>query len=278
MINDENPPRSRRPERSQLYPWYDSYWLTAFARAKAMLRRLRPEAAGELERAMRVFHTRLDFSPRHLKEVFDAPTMAAIHSVVAALRPAQLELHESRLFGRFVVHDHPEFTRLQHTLTQMVSEAVGEPVEPSYNFLSLYGQMGVCPVHLDSPKAKYTVDLCLAQSEPWPIHFSRVIEWPATDGRPWQQEESRDQWREQIKRSPELRFTGYTLQPGEALLFSGSSQWHYREALPRGAGRQFCDLLFFHFIPRGTAELVEPKNWARLFSAPELAEVLDEAD
>jgi hypothetical protein len=28
--------------------------------------------------------------------------------------------------------------------------------------------------------------------------------------------------------------------------------------------------LFFHFIPRGTAELVKPQNWARLFGIPEL--------
>ena len=31
--------------------------------------------------------------------------------------------------------------------------------------------------------------------------------------------------------------------------------------------------LFFHFIPRGTAELVRPRNWARLFGIPELDQV-----
>jgi hypothetical protein len=35
--------------------------------------------------------------------------------------------------------------------------------------------------------------------------------------------------------------------------------------------KQFCSLLFFHFIPKGAAELVRPKNWARLFGIPELS-------
>jgi hypothetical protein len=66
-----------------------------------------------------------------------------------------------------------------------------------------------------------------------------------------------------------MRFMPYTLWPGQAVVFSGSSQWHYRNAMPDASGRQFCDLLFFHFIPRGTGELVVPANWPRLFGVPE---------
>lgn len=40
--------------------------------------------------------------------------------------------------------------------------------------------------------------------------------------------------------------------------------------MPPGSGRRHCDLLFFHFIPLGTRELVDPDNWARLFAIPEL--------
>ena len=29
-------------------------------------------------------------------------------------------------------------------------------------------------------------------------------------------------------------------------------------------------ILFFHFIPKGTAELCQPENWTRLFGVPEL--------
>lgn len=45
-----------------------------------------------------------------------------------------------------------------------------------------------------------------------------------------------------------------------------------RDPMSDADARSFCDRLFFHFIPRGTA-LVEPENWARLFGTPELTAV-----
>ena len=68
----------------------------------------------------------------------------------------------------------------------------------------------------------------------------------------------------EMKRA-ELRFTAYTLQPGQAVLFSGSSQWHYRDPMPPGAGRRFCDLLFLHYVPAGTRDASRPQAWAQLF-------------
>ena len=58
--------------------------------------------------------------------VADAETLAAIRQARHKLDPAKLELHEARRFGRFIVHDLPEFTRLQHQLTELVSQAAGE--------------------------------------------------------------------------------------------------------------------------------------------------------
>ena len=37
----------------------------------------------------------------------------------------------------------------------------------------------------------------------------------------------------------------------------------------------FCDLIFFHFIPAGTRDLVQPRNWARIFGVPELDELAE---
>lgn len=258
-----------RPARSQLYPWYDSVWLTEYAQAKAIIRLVRPEALTTFVDAFRVFYTRPDFHPRLLERPFDDNTLGEIRRVVTSLRPTDLELHEARRFRRFVVHDHPFFTELQQRTVPLVSEAVGEPVEPSYNFLSLYAAMGVCPVHMDAPSAKWTLDLCVDQSTPWPIYFSQVQQWPDLEAAAWPEED----WEEQIKRSPALHFTPHTLQPGQAVVFSGSSQWHYRDAMPAASGPQFCNLLFFHFIPSGTLELVRPENWARLFGIPELGQV-----
>ncbi len=64
-------------------------------------------------------------------------------------------------------------------------------------------------------------------------------------------------------------------EPEQAAIFSGSSQWHYRNRMPPGPGRQFCELLFFHYVPAGTRDLVCPDKWAELFGAPELAGIVE---
>lgn len=252
-----------RPASSLHFPWYDSLWLSAFERARETVARVAPARLGEFEHAFDVFRTRPDFRVQKLAGLFDSSLLERLCLVADRLAATQLEPHEARLFRRFVVHDHPEYTELQHRIVDAVSEAAGEQVEPSYNFLSLYGAQGVCPLHMDSPQAKWTLDLCLRQSGPWPIHFGPVQQWPRAGHYP-------ADWAAQVHRSIAGRVTTFTPEPGDALLFSGSSQWHYRDRMPAAAGQPFCDLLFFHFIPRGTAELVDPQNWARLFAIPEL--------
>jgi hypothetical protein len=202
-----------------------------------------------------------------LEHPFDDSTMEKIRHVAATLRPTDLEFHEARRFGRFVVHDHPVLTELQERTVPLVSEQVGEPVEAKYNFLSLYSARGVCSVHMDSPESKWTLDLCVEQSAPWPIFFSDVQSWPESAAGGWKN----DGWENQIKQSRSVNFTSHTLHPGQAVIFSGSAQWHYRDPMPEAQGPQFCTLLFFHYIPKGTSDLVKPKNWARRFGIPELS-------
>ena len=257
-----------RPKSSRLYPWYDSIWLTKYATALDIVRRVRPKAAFDFIQAFGPFRTRPDFEATLVERPFDEDTLAVIRATVALLRPTELELHEAAEFGRFVVHDHPYFTELQERTTPMVSTVVGEPVDVAYNFLSLYTAKGVCAVHMDAPEAKWTLDLCIDQSAPWPIHFSQVLPWPDSGADTWGND-----WEEKIKRSPKHRFSAHALEPGQAVIFSGSSQFHYRDAMPQTGGLTFCNLLFFHYIPRGTSELVQPENWARLFGIPELSQV-----
>lgn len=260
-----------RPSRSRLYPWYDSVWLEKYTTAKAIIKKVKPEALNAFEAAFSVFQTRPDFQVTVLDRVFDDETLVAMRQVVKSLKPTDFELHEVRQFKRFVVHDHPLFTQLQEQIVSLVSEAVGEAVETNYNFLSLYSGMGVCPLHMDAPEAKWTLDLCLSQSEAWPIHFSQVQRWPEIDADAESPAWASSDWQEELKQSPALNFSSHTMHPGQAVLFSGSSQWHYRNAMPSGNANSFCDLLFFHFIPRGTASLLVSENWAQLFNIPELA-------
>lgn len=261
-----------RPLNSRLYPWYDSVWLEQYTRAKQVIRNVKPTSLDAFENAMRPLRTHPEFCVKVLDRVIDDATLEKIRLTVKALRPMDFELHEAQQFKRFIVHDHPYFTELQRQLTTLMSEAVNEPVEPSYNFLSLYSAAGVCPVHMDSPEAKWTLDICLNQSEPWPLWISDVQPWPEATpdaALPWWQV---DDWEQSIKQSPAARFTAYTMQPGQGIVFSGSSQWHYRDAMPAGSAASHCDLLFFHFVPAGTAQLARAANWARWFDIPELAQ------
>ena len=167
--------------RATAYPWYDSWWLASYFEAQAIIQRLKPEALADFNRALEPLATNPSFRTTLLDAPFDADTLDAVRKVVKSLRPSDLELHEARAFGRFVVHDHPMFLELQRRAEPIVSDAVGEPVEASYSFLSLYSPRGVCAVHLDAPHAKWTFDLCIDQNAPWPIHFSEVRPWPGPD-------------------------------------------------------------------------------------------------
>jgi hypothetical protein len=247
------------------FPWYDSPWLQAYVRAKAIIREVCPAALVDFEQALSVLQAPRDFQVEHLRSVLTPEEIEAVHEVVSGLRQEDYERHELFQFGRLVVHDHPEFTRLQHKFTSRVSELAGEELEPSYNFLSLYNNLGVCMPHMDAPNAKWTLDICVDQSEPWPISFSQPVRWPE------EFHGNRDSWHSQILEDPSLEFSTFAPQVNEAIFFAGGNQWHYRDRIARTKAENFCHLLFFHFIPAGCAELVDPANWSEIFDISELA-------
>lgn len=247
--------------------WYDSVWLRAYLGAKDIVARVAPARLEEFVRAFDPLRTRRDFEARHMPAALDPALLEEIRASVRTIPQERFELGEMKLFGRFMVHDWPDFTALQARLVDQVSEWAGEAVEPWYNFLSLYTKLGVCRPHLDSPEAKWTLDICIDQSDPWPIHFSKIVPWPE------QRSEIAALRGGAITADPALEFRSVAMVPGDAILFSGSSQWHYRDPLPQDGRKHFCDLLFLHYIPRGAREIIDPANWPALFGLPELAEV-----
>ena len=245
------------------YPWYDSIWLSSYVQAKMYLAELDPAKLAEFERALSVFRIDSAFEPIGIDKFFDDDVLDRIRSTVASYTLAQMELHELADFGRLVVHDDPYFLELQRSVTRLVSDLVGEEVEPSYNFLSLYEGAASCALHMDAPIAKWTLDICVDQSRPWPIHFSKVVPWPEAWAPP-----ASGSWEDAIREGEE--FTDHLMSPGEAIIFGGSSQWHYRDPMPQATGNDFCTLLFFHFIPAGSGALSKPENWADIFDVPAL--------
>ena len=112
------------------------------------------------------------------------------------------------------------------------------------------------------------MDFCVEQSDPWPIFFSEPVPWPESGC------ERDDDWQARIRSSSGHAFSSHALQPGEAIVFSGSGQWHYRDPFPDPAASAYWTLLFLHFIPAGTRDLLTPGNWERLFGIPALGTVV----
>lgn len=253
------------------YPWYDSQWLNVYVQAKELIKHHYPSALlEEFVTTMDVLKTRTDFQVVKQERVFDEKILVETRKLIGKLFSDELEKEEFFNFGRLVIHDHTYFNQLQNTVTDLVSEVTQELVEPYYNFLALYNNFGVCKVHMDALFAKWTLDLCIDQSELWPIYLSQVLPWP--ENLNYVEED----WESKIKNNPDNNFSEYNLEVGGGIIFSGSSQWHYLERILQKQQQNYCHLIFFHFIPKGTREIVDPANWASLFSVPELAKMVDE--
>lgn len=246
-------------------PWYDAHFLRRFEAAKQYLALLAPDVLDEFVAGFAPLRPPADFAIRKVDALFDTATRAQIVEIARNIPAQQLERHEIIDFGRHVVHDHPTFIALQRAILPRVSELAGRQLEAGYNFLSLYGGAGKCDPHMDEPISMYTLDYCIEQSEGWPIRFSNIVDWPqASEMAQWQPD--------QVLENPALSFETQILEPGEAILFNGSSQWHYRDSITPGG---FCSLLFFHYYPKGCHDLVWPRHWARYFDMPVLAPLCD---
>lgn len=249
------------------FPWYDSVWLTNYIRAKEILAESNPQKLKQFIEAIKPLKTRSDFEVIEVADILSPEIVEQSKELIINLQNREKETHEIFNFGRLVIHNHPFFDRIQEDLTKKVSQLVKEEVEASYNFLSLYYNIGVCDVHMDSPEAKYTLDICLEQSTDWKIHISQRMDWME------EFEYSGQDWQKHILEDPVNKFKSYSLKPGSGIIFSGSSQWHYRNPITEKSKQHFCHLIFFHFFPKGTKELLDPRNWASMFETPELEKI-----
>ena len=111
----------------------------------------------------------------------------------------------------------------------------------------MYDEHGICPLHIDRPQCYRTIDYLIRQSpdEPWPIYVGDLM----TDeevvaigdaGHPDTPETI-----ERVKN--DTNWNEVDLMPNDAVIYSGTNSWHYRDRLPEGK----ADLVFFHFVPEG---------------------------
>ena len=245
--------------------WYDAQFLVIYEAARRFISLVRPDRLKAFERGFEILRTPRDFQIRKITNLLDASIRSLVKEAVDEIAENQLERHELTSFGRFVLHDHPFFTELQEELLPEVSRLAGCDLETGYNFLSLYGRHGKCDLHMDHPLSMFTLDYCIDTDVEWPIHFSKVIDWPSLD--------NLKEWgSSRIMEDPDLAFESHVIEPNDAVLFSGSAQWHYRDPIPPGGS---ATLLFFHFYPRGANDLVYFGSWPDRFDIPELEALCD---
>lgn len=169
---------------------------------------MQPQIIRPLERAA------FEDLQRHIREIRRAFEGTPYHDSAEPMR-----------FNRWYWHNLPLLKKLHAELAGKASEVFGEKVKPSYVFLSMYGDQGICPGHIDRPQCKYTIDLCVSQGKPWEIFVGDDVN--DKQGKP------------------------YVLNEGDALCYSGTDQWHYRNRIESG---NWINLAFFHFVPENFSE------------------------
>ena len=152
-------------------------------------------------------------------------------------------------FVRRYAHNVPFFVGIHKQLAEFASDLFGAKVKPSYSFLSMYEDNGTCPLHVDRPQCRYTIDYLIRQTQPesWPIcigdHMTdeerqkienEEIAHPTTDDE-IQARLDAENWHTVL------------LNPNDAVCYSGTHSWHYRPDRLQGT----ADLIFFHFVPDG---------------------------
>lgn len=187
--------------------------------------------------------------PLVVKNLFDSQTHETILRFMDNFLPIiplssdRREPDSPSKFGRRYGHNIPFFVNIHHQLVEYASSLFGEKVKPSYVFLSLYDDGGQCPLHIDRPQCRYTIDYLIRQEhdEPWPIAIGpQMLDAEReliTDGHPNKPEE-----RQNIIDS--VDWTTCNLTPNDAVCYSGTNSWHYRPTKSRGT----ADLVFFHFV------------------------------
>lgn len=185
--------------------------------------------------------------PLIAKQLFDPITHEAIKQFLDERVPLMSVGVDETDFVRTYAHNVPYFVGIHYQLAEYASTIFGEKVKPSYSFLSMYQDNGICPLHIDRPQCRYTIDYLIRQDqpEPWPIligdHMTdeqRQALDESDDGHPKSDEAIQarieaENWHEAL------------LSPNDAVCYSGTHSWHYRPK--RLVGK--ADLVFFHFVP-----------------------------
>jgi hypothetical protein len=180
---------------------------------------------------------------RTCRQMFSAEVHREIKNWLAS-RGAMAPWGIDDVFGRRFLHNPVMFVKIHRQLEGHASEIFGEPVKASYCYVSRYGPSGKCPLHLDRPQCRFTIDYLIDQTmpHPWTILIGPEMTDDEVAAHSLSLEESE---RDNLIR--ETRWSAVSLHPNDAVCYSGTHQWHFRP--PIASGGHSADLVFFHFVP-----------------------------
>lgn len=125
---------------------------------------------------------------------------------------------------RTSVNNMPLMRLIHQSTEKLVNSLVPEKVKTSYSFCAAYEPGSNLPAHTDRPQCVYNISLMLG-SAPFRASLSG---WPLF-----------------IKRGEKVGTV--PLEVGDAVLYSGTRDLHWRDIMPRGLGLVLG--VFFHFVP-----------------------------
>ena len=191
--------------------------------------------------------------PLVVSDLFDADTYKTILRFMTDWVPKlpwpndSYQPDKRPMFGRRFGTNVPFFAEIHQQLAEYASDLFDEEVKPSYSFLSMYDDNGTCPLHIDRPQCRYTIDYLIRQeqAEPWPICIGPQMNKKQHAARRGELSPFSDEEREHLIET--VNWTTVDLKPNDAVCYSGTHAWHYRPEPCQGT----ADLVFFHFVPKG---------------------------
>lgn len=190
--------------------------------------------------------------PVIIEGLFDKSAYAAIRNFVSDMVPLLRPHVDNTDFIRYQYHNVPFFKDIHSQLSEFASDIFGEKVKPSYSFLSCYKDGGRCPLHIDRPQCKYTIDYLIRSTskKPWAINISDYL----ADDELKELAGFRPDSSEKIEKIIETnKWLSVALKENDAVLYSGTNSWHYRPEVLSGE----ADLVFFHFVPEAFSERLD---------------------
>ncbi len=175
-------------------------------------------------------------SPKLIRNFVNESILNKMRSRMEFLKTDVETKGDDQLYFRKEVPNDPFFSFLHHSLFHLeVKNKTGLDLIPTYCFASMYEEgKGICPLHIDREQCYLTLDICINQKDPWALYVNKK-EHLSLDNL------SEDELKSVCDESDE-----YLMNPGDALIYFGSSQPHWRKKIQNG---NFCDLVFFHFVP-----------------------------